>query len=203
MKKYDYQITRRAYICFLLLIGSTIPGDYVVRMHRWDKRLSGHVSFTKAGEESTGILAAAVRMAAIQSGEGRRRSRKKISLLLEPSPRTASLPRCRLEAKPADRLSGSRRERAKLGLLLVRMEPCRHAVGSVSRPRVTNLDRVCTVRGLQPVCTEFFSHKLGSLPGEGSNKYCVFIFFLSPLWHSSCRGPVWSGEFGCARFSNG
>uniref|UniRef100_A0A0E0GV13 Uncharacterized protein n=1 Tax=Oryza nivara TaxID=4536 RepID=A0A0E0GV13_ORYNI len=33
-----------------------------------------------------------------------------------------------------------------MGLLLVRMEPCRRAVRSVSRPRVTNLDRVCTVR---------------------------------------------------------
>ncbi len=138
------------------------------------------MSFTKAGEESTGILAAAVRMAAIQSGEGRRRSRKKISLLLEPSPRTASLPRCHLEAKPADRLSGSRRERAKLGLLLVRMEPCRHAVGSVSRPRVTNLDRVCMVRGLQPVCTEFFfPTNLGGFQEKDQiNTVFLFFFFL-------------------------
>jgi hypothetical protein len=44
----------------------------------------------------------------------------------------------------------------------VRMELCRRAVGSLSRPRVANLDQVCTVRGLQPVCTEFFSTIFGS-----------------------------------------
>jgi hypothetical protein len=73
---------------------------------------------------------------------------------------------------------GSRRERAELGFLLVRMELCGHAVGSLARPRVTNLDRVCTVRGLQPVCTEFFPKMVEAVSDHKASKkpFRVWIF---------------------------
>ncbi len=77
---------------------------------------------------------------------------------------------CRLEAKPADRSSGSRRERTD---------------GSLGHPRVTNLNRVCTAWGLQPVCTEFSSVSF-YLVFRNSMHACLF----SRTWkYEKCERP--------------
>uniref|UniRef100_A0A0D3EQ42 Agenet domain-containing protein n=1 Tax=Oryza barthii TaxID=65489 RepID=A0A0D3EQ42_9ORYZ len=83
-------------------------------------------------------------------GSGDRRSRKKMTRVSRGASPCASSSGC-----------GSRRERAELGLLLVQMEPCGHAVGSLARPRVANLNRVCTVRaGLHRIFSKFVSFLL-------------------------------------------